>query len=158
MTDPVWKQIDEYEFKVSPLPGMRNLKVFTKMAGMLAKGASNGVAALQAAKTEGEQSMLFLALLSNVEPADVEYLARELLATAVVKMPDGKQSGVMPIFDTLFQAKLDVLFKLLVEAMKVNYGNFFKGLSEKAASAQAEKIVSGSSSLPTSPTAGPAGD
>ena len=154
MTPPEWKQIDEYGFLISPLPGMRGVKVFTKLGKMLAKGAA-AADSLKSAKNETEQGMVLLSLLSEVEPEDVEFLCKELLGPAVIRMPNGTQSPLMPVFDTIFQARTDLVFKVLVEAMKLNFGSFFKGLIARLGAQAAG--VNASISPSTSPSAGPAG-
>jgi hypothetical protein len=152
---PVWKQLEDLSVCVSPLPGMRGVKVFTKLSNMLAKGTA-GLAGLSKAKNELEQGVILLGLLSHVEPDDVEYLCTQLLENALVRV-NGQQSPLMPVFDQVFQARTHLVFKVLVEALRVNYGTFFKGLIERVASGVQAATPSNSTSPTTSPTVGPAG-
>ena len=133
MIEPQKKEIDGYTFTVSPLPGMRALKVSSRLAKLLG-GALLGV---QRAKSKDDQTGAAIALLGNLDDADVEFLARELLTTAVVRCPDGTGGNPVDLFDTLFQGKIDLLFKALFFAVQVNFP-FVKGLGAVKKLTQAE--------------------
>lgn len=145
MNEPQTKTIDGHEFQVSQLPGMRGLKVFTRLSKVL--GA--GLAGAFGAKTNEERGVALLSLLQHVDEADVEYVTKELFSVALVKPPDSEKFGpVNPVFDRVFQGRIDLLFKALVFALQVNYGDFFKGLGAAAAGAAAAQAAPSTSSSP----------
>lgn len=150
------KEIDGYGFTVSQLPGMRGVKVFTKLTRLLS-GAKQALAA----KSDDEKAGALLGLLEKLEPEDVEYFLTELLTPALVKVPagvglpalEGKEVQVMPHFDALFQGRIDLALRALVFALQVNYGGFLKGLAKSvAAQAGAAAAAQTGSIAPPSPT------
>lgn len=149
------KEIDGYYFTVSQLPGMRGVKVFTKLTRLL-----SGAKAALAAKSDEEKAGALLGLLERLEPEDVEYFMTELLTPALVKVPagsgtnlDGKEVQVMPHFDTLFQGRIDLALRALVFALQVNYGGFLKGLAKSVAAQAAAAAAAQAGSTGPSPTA-----
>lgn len=139
--EPQTKTIDGFTFTCSQLPGMRSLKVFTRITKMLGKGAGKALGA--AGKGQDVAGAAMLELLGNVDEGDVEYVARQLLEVAVVQSPEGSgcpSGNVAQNFDALFQGRIDLLFKALFFAMGVNYGSFLKGLVAGAAAKPAPTV------------------
>lgn len=135
--EPQTKTIDGFHFTVSQLPGTRGLRVFARILKMLGKGASKALGAAQAGGDVVANAAV-LELLSNVDDADLEFVAKQLLEVAVVASPEGSgcpSGNVANNFDQLFQGRLDLLMKALFFAMQVNYGSFLKGLVTSAAAA-----------------------
>lgn len=149
MTEPQEKTIDGYTFKISQLPGMRGTKVFTRLTKLL-----TGIKDALGANSEAAKVSAALGLLEKLDENDVQYFCTELLTPAVCTTPEGKVLPVMPHFDALFQGRVDLVFKVLLFALQVNYGGFLRGL---AASAAAQAVVAAPSSPSTSPKSGPAG-
>lgn len=137
--EPQTKTIDGFTFTCSQLPGMRSLKVFTRITKMLGKGASKALGAANGSgKDNAAAGAAVLELLGNVDEADVEYVARQLLEVCVVACPEGSglpSGNVAQNFDQLFQGRLDLLLKALIFAIQVNFGSFLKGLATSAAAA-----------------------
>lgn len=138
--EPQTKTIDGFTFTCSQLPGMRSLKVFTRITKMLGKGAGKALGAAQAGgKDSAAAGAAVLELLGNVDENDVEYVARQLLEVCVVSCPEGSgvpSGNAANNFDALFQGRLDLLLKTLFFAIQVNYGSFLKGLATSAAAAK----------------------
>lgn len=140
---PQVEEIDGIRFTISQLPGMRGLRVFSRLTKMLGK-AGPAAKALISGGTKDAGAVL--AILGGMEEEDLVFVAKELLAPCVFSGPaDVGQGNAADRFDVLFQGRIDLLFKVLLFALRVNYGSFSKGLSGSAGqAAKAEAPVSSS--------------
>lgn len=132
MPEPEKRDIDGYSFTVSKLPGRRMTRVFVRLTKAVGKGGS-GLGGLLKKGAIEDQASAILSLLGAVDEDDVMFIANELLTPCTYRAPDGSGGNPSDNFDTLFQGRIDLLFKVLVFALQVNFGSFFKGLSERAA-------------------------
>jgi hypothetical protein len=129
---------DGFTLNVGKLPGRKGFRVFNRVVKMLgtlsggAKDLAKGAAALATGKDPKLDAQLGGALfsaLAGVSEDDLDFLATELLATAVMNCPDGKglPIGQSTHFDTVFAGRVDLIYKAIFFALQVNYGGFMKG-------------------------------
>jgi hypothetical protein len=131
--------IDGQTFTVSQLPGRIALRTLNRLgkalgpafAALMGSAKANGptvnLGALDFASIGGALEALF----SNLSDSDLDYFLDTLLETATVdNQPLKKQ------IDILFMGRTDVLVRVLIFAVEVNYGNFTRALAGLAGGAQ----------------------
>ena len=115
------RTIDEHCYTVSQLPASRGLEMFGKLAGLLGPAALEALA--KGASLDKDLKTLAPAavmLFARLQPGDLTAIAKELLGPATVdNAPLEKQ------FEVHFQGRILHLFKVLVFAIEVNFGDFF---------------------------------
>lgn len=115
------RTIDGLTYSVSQLPASRGLEMFGKLAGLLGPAALEALA--KGASFDKDLQTLAPAavmLFARLQPGDLTAIAKELLGPATVdNTPLEKQ------FEVHFQGRILHLFKVLVFAIEVNFGDFF---------------------------------
>src|SRR5580698_1730234 len=124
MIEPKTKEIAGVSFTVRQLPAFKALKMMNRLTRALgpaiaALGAGGGSLSF-----EGVSDAL-VKLGDKLSDQELEAIARELLADATFKTPEGAEGELMKQVDLVLAGKPEVMLKLLAFALEANYGNFF---------------------------------
>ena len=137
MRNPVEVKIDGEQYTFCQLPPKRSLKLMTRIIRIV--GAPLG-AALDGIKS-GQVDMatvldadlnfstIVAALCDRLEENEVEAIVDELLSQVL----HAGQGEVSRKFDVLFAGRLPHLFKVLAQALKVEYGDFLAAVPDLGA-------------------------
>ncbi len=136
MREPVEKTIDGEQYTFCQLPPKKSLKLLTRIVRII--GAPLG-AALDGIKGTGDVrtaletdiniSMIVSALCDRLDENEVEAIVDTLLSQVI----HAGQGEVSKRFDVLFSGRLGHLFKVLAEALKVEYGDFLADMPDLSA-------------------------
>lgn len=137
------KTIGSWVFGVSQLPGRRAIQAFNRLGRVMGPALSLFLKALGTGKGASLET-LDLGVLGDAIPAffgglgedDLNFFINTFLETSTV---DGKP--LFPQLDLVFMGGTDTLYKVLLFAVEVNYGNFLEALRGLAATAEAPKIA-----------------
>lgn len=127
------RTIDGHLYAVSQLPASRGLEMFGKLAGLIGPAALEALA--KGASLDKDLKTLAPAavmLFARLQPGDLSGIAKEMLGPAT--------ADNMPIsdkFELHFQGRIMHLFKVLIFAVEVNYGDFFDALGALGAVSKA---------------------
>lgn len=138
MREPVDKVIDGETYTFCQLPPKKSLKLLTRLlriigptvgAAMEGIGAGNlgNVAALIGADID--LSVIVTALCDRLDENEVEAIIDTLLSQVI----HNGQGEVSKKFDALFGGRLPHLFKVVGEALRVEYGDFLAGMPDLSA-------------------------
>ena len=140
-------ELGEHTYTVQQLPARPALKLFNKLArvatpalGKLMAGGATKISELDTASLGAALEALF----ERLTPEQQDQMTEELLQTALV---DG--APLWPQFNVHFQGRIAEVFQLLRFALKVNFGDFFKGLLAAAGSLSPKKPAEKPSTSPT---------
>ena len=140
-------QLGEHTYTVQQLPARPALKLFNKLArvatpalGKLMSGGATKISELDTANLGAALEALF----ERLTPEQQDQMTEELLQAALV---DG--APLWPQFNVHFQGRIAEVFQLLRFALKVNFGDFFKGLLAAAGSLSPKKPAEKPSTSPT---------
>jgi hypothetical protein len=137
MRNPVEVKIDGEQYTFCQLPPKRSLKLMTRIVRII--GPSLGAA--MGSSTEGNLEINSLlnqhldlgaivsALCDRLEENEVEAIVDELLSQVL----HAGQGEVSRKFDVLFAGRLPHLFKVLAQALKVEYGDFLAAVPDLGA-------------------------
>ena len=128
MRNPVEVMIDNEQYTFCQMPPKRSLRLMTKIiriVGAPLGAALNGIKADQvdiAALLEADLdfSMIVTALCDRLDENEVEAIVDELLSQVL----HAGQGEVSKKFDVIFAGRLPHLFKVVGQALKVEYGDF----------------------------------
>lgn len=141
-------QIGEHTYTVQQLPARPALKLFNKLARVATPALGKLLGGQGTAKlSELDATSLgaaLEALFDRLSPEQQDQMTEELLQGALV---DG--APLWPQFNVHFQGRIVEVFQLLRFALKVNFGDFFKGLLAAAGSLSAKKPAESPSTSPT---------
>ena len=141
-------QLGEHTYTVQQLPARPALKLFNKLARVATPALGKLLGAQGAAKLSeldvASIGTALEALFDRLTPEQQDQMTEELLQGALV---DG--APLWPQFNVHFQGRIAEALQLLRFALKVNFGDFFKGLLAAASSLSPKKPAE---NPPTSPT------
>ena len=128
MRNPVEVMINNEQYTFCQMPPKRSLRLMTKIiriVGAPLGAALNGIKADQvdiAALLEADLdfSMIVTALCDRLDENEVEAIVDELLSQVL----HAGQGEVSKQFDVIFAGRLPHLFKVVGQALKVEYGDF----------------------------------
>lgn len=149
--EPKYKEIEiggsRYTIRMfTPTKALKVLTRLTKLVGEPLAQAANGMD-----KDLAEVlPRIVHTLIERLDEQEVERLIKEDLIDAVLF----EGVPVKQIFDLHFQGRIGDLFKVLIEVVKYNYQDFFKGLAAATGKLAGPKLESVS---PTT-SAGPSGE
>jgi hypothetical protein len=137
MRNPVEVMIDGQQYTFCQLPPKRSLKLMTRIIRII--GAPLG-AALNNVKSgqvdirammnaDIDFSVIVSALCDRLDENEVESIVDELLSQVL----HAGKGEVSKQFDALFGGRLPHLFKVLAQALKVEYGDFLAGMPDLSA-------------------------
>lgn len=136
MREPIEKTIDGEQYTFCQLPPKKSLKLLTRIVRII--GAPLG-AAMDGLKDAGDIrtaldadidiSMIVAALCDRLDENEVEAIVDTLLSQVI----HAGQGEVSKRFDVLFGGRLAHLFKVLAEALKVEYGDFLADMPDLSA-------------------------
>lgn len=137
MRTPTEVMIDGEQYTFCQLPPKRSLKLMTRIIRIIGGplgAALNGVRSGKAdfnsiLDADMDFSMIVTALCDRLDENEVEAIVDELL-TQVLHSGTGEVSKK---FDAHFAGRLPHLFKVLAQALKVEYGDFLAGMPDLGA-------------------------
>jgi hypothetical protein len=137
MRNPLEVKIDGEQYTFCQLPPKRSLKLMTRIIrivgaplGAAFNGIKNSGADIQAVMTSDiDLSVIVAALCDRLEENEVEAIVDELLSQVL----HAGQGEVSRKFDVLFAGRLPHLFKVLAQALKVEYGDFLAAVPDLSA-------------------------
>ena len=135
--------IDNITFETTQFGAMRALELMGRLAQTI--GPAIGVMSAANPDTPVEQLAPILAnAMGNLKPGELFGLAMDVLAnTSATLTVDGKITRkdilTQGDFDTIFSGRLMTMFKAVVHALKVNYGDFGFGSAPASAPTEAAK-------------------
>jgi hypothetical protein len=144
MLEPSTKNIDGLTIVISPLPARQGLRVLHRLGKSISPSVSRMIG-LARGGMEIDLSELDVVSLSQAlsnffetcSEKDLDYFIDQLLDAAIVN-----NQRLLDVVNTVFQAKVLTLLKVLVFAVEVNYQDFFGGLRDQFAKQQAKKPAS----------------
>jgi hypothetical protein len=137
MRNPVEVNIDGEQYTFCQLPPKRSLKLMTRIIriiggplGAALNGVNTGrVDMAMLMNADIDFSMIVTALCDRLDENEVEAIVDELLSQ-VLHAGTGEVSKK---FDVHFAGRLPHLFKMLAQALKVEYGDFLAGMPDLGA-------------------------
>lgn len=137
MRNPVEMMIDGEQYTFCQLPPKRSLKLMTRIIkivgaplGAALNGAKSGQVDLKAVmEADIDLSMIVTALCDRLDENEVEAIVDELLSQ-VIHVGGGEVSKK---FDAHFAGRLPHLFKVVGQALKVEYGDFLAAVPDLSA-------------------------
>jgi len=159
-------EIDGYTYKVMMLDplvatdlladlGFMLAPALGALGGMLAKEKGDGLAKLLDGVEKSEESDIdaaieraVIGLFARFDKAKQRELIAILAKVTVVVLPDGKEPNLAPMLLQHFRGRVKSLYKWLGFALKVQYQDFFSGMSADF-SQLARRVAQASSSSPS---------
>ena len=134
MRNPVEVMIDGEEYTFCQLPPKRSLKLMTRIIkivgaplGAALNGTKSGQVDLKAVmEADIDLSLIVTALCDRLDENEVEAIIDELLSQ-VIHVGSGEVSKK---FDAHFAGRLPHLFKVVGQALKVEYGDFLAAVPD----------------------------
>ncbi len=134
MRNPVEVMIDGEEYTFCQLPPKRSLKLMTRIVkivgaplGAALNGTKSGQVDLKAVmEADIDLSLIVTALCDRLDENEVEAIIDELLSQ-VIHVGSGEVSKK---FDAHFAGRLPHLFKVVGQALKVEYGDFLAAVPD----------------------------
>jgi len=130
MRTPVELTIDGEQYTFCQLPPKRSLKLLTRImrivGGPLGASFKGGKPALDA---DIDLSVVVTALCDRLDENEVEAIVDELLSQVIC----AGRGEISRQFDAHFAGRLPHLFKVLGQAIRVEYGDFLAGLPDLGA-------------------------
>lgn len=121
--------IGDFEYEIRPLPAGAALKVLQRLGRMLAP-----------ALKDGGGTAAIGTFFEGLQDGDLEYLVSSVLGDYVVRIDSGKRIPLKKeTVDLLFMGKLGDLMRLVMEALKVNFADFFTAAAGAMGGAQPPK-------------------
>jgi hypothetical protein len=137
MRSPVEVKIDGEQYTFFQMPPKRSLKLMTRIIRIIGAplgAALNGIKSGQVdiksvMDADLDFAMIVTALCDRLEENEVEAIVDELLSQVL----HSGRGEVSKRFDALFAGRLPHLFKVLAQALKVEYGDFLAAMPDLSA-------------------------
>lgn len=133
----------EVEITLTAMGGLQGSKLGIRLGGMLGPSVVSlfTAADAQSAQAGAEAGRM---LFEKLTPATFESVAKEVLAGAQMKTAEGDFEDVtMPLLDDAFSGAVGSIYKLVFDAISLNFTNFSRGLGiSSEGMAKLEKIAS----------------
>ncbi len=134
MRNPVEVKIDGEQYTFCQMPPKRSLKLMTRIIRIIGAplgAAFNGIKAGGAdigsvMDSDIDVSMIVAALCDRLDENEVEAIVDELLCQVL----HAGRGEVSKQFDVIFAGRLPHLFKVLAQAVKVEYGDFLAAMPD----------------------------
>jgi hypothetical protein len=145
-------ELDGLKFTLQQPPAMRAMRLWARLAGLLAKPVAAALPSAKGAKTASDIDLAQLGpaleqLFAKLSPEEMEILLRELFATVFLHVTNNTNGNTMPVpllpqFDTAMQGRPFTALKLAVECVRFYYSDFLGGLQGLAGQVVAKAPVS----------------
>lgn len=133
------------EFSLSQLPAKRGLRLFNRLCRVLVPPAARALAgtgakslkALLSADLRGVADGVVL-LFEKLTEDEQESILAELFEGARIKLETGKWAPLAEVYDDAFAGRIDEVYLLAVEALKLNFASFSHALNAAFSAAATE--------------------
>lgn len=132
--------VGEREFKLTMLPATRGQELFARLSGHIVPPAvkafagsgfkslgdllNGNISGLGAGVSDGVGL-----LLVNLNPAEQRAILKELFFEALTKADDGKYVKLADVYEDIFAGRIEDIYALALEALKLNYSGFYAKLN-----------------------------
>jgi hypothetical protein len=130
MRDPVEKTIDGEQYTFCQLPPKKSLKLLTRLVRIVgpsvgaAMGGHADISVVLGQEINFEK--IVSAICGRLDENEVESIVDDLLSQVI----HNGQGEVSKKFDVIFGGRLPHLFKVVGEALRVEYGDFLAGMPD----------------------------
>lgn len=140
--------VGEREFKLTMLPATRGQELFARLMGHIVPPATKAFAGSGFRSLSdllnGDLSGLgaglpdgVAMLLGNLNAGEQRAILKELFFEGLTKADDAKWVKIADVYEDIFAGRIEDIYMLALEALKLNYSGFYAKLNAAISSASA---------------------